>query len=305
MKKGLKKSIIEAIISSLIAQILVLMVSEILKVVAEYLGLVFTFDLLQFFQLQFPLWATLLVVSIVILTAAFRLRSINTHALTSNPHFDPKLTHVNARLFYPQMSRWKKFLHLDEKGERNPKKKKPRHKLILIKDLKKAYYIGAYAWNLIIGDKVEWFCEEEQDIEEWCKKEGYVLIKEEATEDSLLEPYFKAEVRDRKKKYRKGEPVLFRTHYRGELVNGFFDNEIVFPDERTHVWSWAPDTLINEHPSTPGSLHGYVNHPSDWNWDIPSNAPAGTYRVFMRVYNHLEPGKRPIIRQAEDAFVVS
>lgn len=220
-------------------------------------------------------------------------------------NFDPKLRHIEARLFYPSLPKWKRFLHFNERKERNPKKKNPRHKLILVKDLKKAYYVGAYGWNLIVKDKIEWFSENEQDLEEWCKKEGYTLIPNEATEDSLLEPYFKAEIRDKKKEYHRGEPVLFRTLYRGDLVNGFFDNEIVSPDGTTIAWVWAPDTLKSGDPNVGGELNGYGTYTSNWNWNIPRNAPVGKYRVFMRVYNHLGFGNRPIIRQAEDTFMVA
>lgn len=77
MKEVLRRAIIAGIVSSFIVQVIMLVVSEVLKVVASSLGLDFPFDLVQFFQLQFPLWGTLLLVSIATLTAAFYLRSID------------------------------------------------------------------------------------------------------------------------------------------------------------------------------------------------------------------------------------
>lgn len=219
------------------------------------------------------------------------------------PHApDRNLQHVEARLFYPNNV---------IRENRDPKKNNPHHKIILLKDLKKAYYVGSYAWNLIIMNKIEWFSENDQDIEEWCNNEGYTLFKEDADEDNLLEPYFFAEIRNKKSTYRRGEPLLFRTIYRGNLTNGFFDNQIeaplgqVFPDGRPVAWSWAPDTLDNDHPTTRGNLDGLVNtYSSDWSWIIPRNAPVGEYTIYMRVYNHIRVGERPIVAQQEDVFVV-
>lgn len=231
----------------------------------------------------------------------FREKPISDLSVEISRPLDPKFKIVEARLFYPRTI---------SRERRDPKKVNPYHKLILIKDLKKAYYVGSYAWNLILTNKIEWFTEDDQDIEEWCKKEGYVLVKEDATEDYLLEPYFDAEIRKKKASYRQGELVLFRTHYRGDLVNGFFDNEIlppngqVFSDGRPRAWSWAPDTLDNEHPATRGNLNGYVNHKSKWSWRVPQDAPTGEYRLYMRVYNHLDINNRPVIDEKEDTFFV-
>jgi hypothetical protein len=70
MENELKRSIIAGIISSLVAQFLMFIISEALK---SILGI--PFDWLQFFQIQFPLWLVLLFSSIVALTFAFSLRS--------------------------------------------------------------------------------------------------------------------------------------------------------------------------------------------------------------------------------------
>ena len=79
IKEELKKSIILAVISSIIATILLSIVSEALKVILPLLGLSSPFDLLKFFQLQlqFPLWVTVFIFSIAVFTTAFSLRSIS------------------------------------------------------------------------------------------------------------------------------------------------------------------------------------------------------------------------------------
>lgn len=211
---------------------------------------------------------------------------------------DPKFEHLEARLFYPPDVSW-------EKGERTPHKNNPRHKLVLVTDLKKAYYVGKYAWNLILLDKIPWFSDDEQDLRKWCISEGYEYIPKNGTEKKLLKSFFSAEIIDKRKNYRQGENVLFRTHYRGELKNGFFDNEITGPN-KFKEWSWAPDTLENALLDTQGKLDGYVNHLSKWSWGIPRDAPSGKYTIFMRVYTHHGVNKRPIINEKiEELTVVS
>jgi len=178
----------------------------------------------------------------------------------------------------------------------------------LVFDLKKAYWVGKFAWNLIIEDKVEWFSEEDQDLDQWCKKEGYTWMKEEATEDKLLEPYFEAEIKDKKAEYRQGEAVFFKVCYRGELTNGFFDNEItplsgrILPNGRPSYWCWDPDTLPN--PNSGGKLEDYVTHTSNWDWSIPQDAPLGQYRVIMGIHNYFDMQTRPRIAHKEETITI-
>jgi hypothetical protein len=73
MKEGLLKSVIEGIISSIVAQALLLLASEILKFVLPFLGVTSPFD---FLMIQFPFWTFLLIGSIVAFTFAFSYRSI-------------------------------------------------------------------------------------------------------------------------------------------------------------------------------------------------------------------------------------
>jgi hypothetical protein len=166
----------------------------------------------------------------------------------SKTGFDRRFDHVEARLFYPLNIKY-------ENGERDPRKNNPRHKLILMTDLRKAYRVGKYAWNLIYEDRIRWHSEDEQNLEEWCKKEGYTLIPLDATEDRLLEPYSEAVMVNKKEVFKRGEIILFKTRYRGELVKGFFSNQIFTPESTTfsnglnRTSSWAPDTLESGDPN--------------------------------------------------------
>lgn len=214
---------------------------------------------------------------------------------------DPRLKHVEARLFYSSDVNW-------EKKQIDPKKNNPRHKLILVKDLKKAYHVGTYAWDLILKNKIEWFSEDDQDLEEWCKKRGYTLIPDDASEDKLLEPYYLFEIVDKKTEYMRGESVYFRTHYRGRLIKGFFDNEMTplsgerLPDGRSSYWKWSPETMDN--PYGEGKLDGFFDHQETWNWIIPYDAPTGQYRVIMGVLNHHDVNNRPRIAHKEDIITL-
>lgn len=108
---------------------------------------------------------------------------------------DSQFEHLEARLFYPPEVSWKK-------GERTPRKNNPRLKLVLIKDLKKAYYIGKYVWDLILKGKIPWFSEDEQDLRKWCANEGYEFIPENGDKKRLMEPFFSAEIIDKRNHYR-------------------------------------------------------------------------------------------------------
>lgn len=222
----------------------------------------------------------------------------------------PNFEHVEVRIFYPPKRRWEKTRVLEKHWWEIRKQSPSRQKLALVKDLRKAYYVGTYAWNLILKGKIEWFHEEDQDIEDWCKKEGYKLVKENASKDNLLEPFFEAEIIDKKTEYRQGETVFFRTHYRGDLINGFFDNQItplsgeILPNGRPSYWSWAPDTLEDGYPNTKGKLNGYVNQQSNWDWQMPQDAPVGKYSIVMGVINHLDVDARPRIAHKEETIAV-
>jgi hypothetical protein len=224
----------------------------------------------------------------------------------------PNFDHVEAWFFYS-----KKFKH--SLGERDPKKHVPRQKLVLVKDLKKAYYVGEYALNLVLAGKIRsWFSDDKQDnLDEWCRAKGCKLIPEEATEDKLLEPYFHAEIKNKKEKYHAREQVLFKTHFRGKLTNGFFHNEIVnselkkFPSGRfgrlkNHDNSWATDTLsywakwIFIDRFFKGKLNGYVNYLSEWSWAIFEKMPKGEYRIYMRIFGE----NQAVIREKEETIVI-
>jgi hypothetical protein len=233
---------------------------------------------------------------------------VYTWKKSSGKNAKPNFDHVEARLFYPKKYSW-------EKGERDPKKNVPRLKLVLVKDLKKAYYVGDYALKLIQNGKIRPFSEDEQDLAEWCRKHGYVLIPEDGTEDKLLEPYFEAEIKNKKIEYHPREHVLFRTCYRGSLTNGFFENEIVhsegklfpsgqFQRKKNCDHSWPHETLSYWAKWFPikGKLNGYTCHESEWSWMIPQKVPDGKYRIFMRVHNCI--GTNTLIREKEETITV-
>jgi hypothetical protein len=257
------------------------------------------------------IFTALMIISIVMITVIWLKKPSSKK---SEPNFDEFL---EAYFFYP-----KKYSR--ERGERDPKKIVPRKKLVLIKDSRKAYYVGEYALNLVLTDKLtNWFTEDETkelDLDSWCTQKGYTLIPENGDENKLLEPYFEAEIKDKKEEYRLGDIVLFRTHFRGFLNHGLFDNEIMhcegkkfprgkFHRKRNRDWSWPTETLSVfaklrfwiEVPIFRGKLNGYVDKEVEWHWCIPFGAPLGQYRIYMRVYNGSLP---QTIREREDTITV-
>lgn len=127
---------------------------------------------------------------------------------------------------------------------------------------------------------------------------------------------FEAEILDHQESYRRGQEIRFRTYYRGELIHGFYDNEIFPPEGQqfgestwkglsNSTWTWDSNTLPDINFYTPGKLNGYVDYEGRWNWRIPMDAPLGQYTVYMRVYNHPGVGQRTIREQREASFVVT
>jgi hypothetical protein len=228
--------------------------------------------------------------------------------------------HLEAWFFYNKKFIW-------EKGERDPNKHIPRQKIVLIKDTKKAHTIGDYVLKLVSDKKISWFTDDEQNnLDEWCVKKGFTPPTEEGTEERLMEPYFYAEITNKKDTYNKGDSVFFKTIYRGQLKYGLFDNMITnlegkpfsrrrnrilrffLRGKKSYSWSWPPSHIKNRYLMLPnewiqGNLNGYKKHEAEWHWIIPFNAPSGKYKVAMRVYNDRQI--ITAIRQKEDFFIIS
>jgi hypothetical protein len=226
---------------------------------------------------------------------AFAAILLSVHGLTKKKK-DEKITKpdfnsfVEARLFFPSnIKRSERDLnHI------------PHKKLVLVKDSRKAYYVGEYALNLIKMRKIEWFAEDEQDLNDWCKTNGYTQIPENGDKDKLLERFFEAEIVNARPEYHLGESVNFRTRYRGNLKKGFFHNTITridgqpFPSGilqrmKTCEYVYPENTLSwwakwKKFPFQPlGKLNGYNTFEAKFYWKIPRKAPLGQYRIFMRV----------------------
>jgi hypothetical protein len=246
----------------------------------------------------------LIIIGILLIAISFLRKSPSEKK--RGPNFD----HVEARFFFP----------LKTKRSERDLNHSPHKKIVMVKDSRKAYFVGEYAMNLIKKKKIEWFSEDEQDLGEWCERNGYTLIPEDGTEDKLLEPFFEAEIKEKKTEYHRGDFVLFRTRFRGELTYGFFDNRITHSEnkkfhhgqylnrKKNRAYSWATDTLSADSWWIPakylkGMLNGYVNKTSEWSYGIPFDAPLGEYRIAMRVFNRTKP-PTIILRQKEDTITV-
>jgi hypothetical protein len=54
----------------------------------------------------------------------------------------------------------------------------------------------------------------------------------------------------------------------------------------------------------PGKLSGQVEQEYTWPCTIPLNYPTGEYTVFIRVYDYLPTGQRPVIREKVETIAI-
>jgi hypothetical protein len=134
---------------------------------------------------------------------------------------------------------------------------------------------------------------------------------------NLREPVFLAEIRAKKEAYDRGDKIVFRSKYKGNVVkNAFFANYITAPNgtlfnyttpnvekDFQSVRTWPKKTL--DEWSDKGKLNGYVNTDwVEWSWDIPTNAPIGQYKVLMAIWNTFKnDNKLPFITTGTKIFV--
>jgi hypothetical protein len=105
-------------------------------------------------------------------------------------------------------------------------------------------------------------------------------------------PDFEAEILEWKSSYEKGDPVLFRAKFAGELKNGGFTAKVEAPDGTIHWWA---DNLMKR------ALNGRGLHERQWSHEIPQDFPLGKSKVAIQVYGVItEAPPDPI----EDFFVV-
>ncbi len=119
---------------------------------------------------------------------------------------------------------------------------------------------------------------------------------------------FSAEVLD-KKQYKLGEIVRVKVDFTGKLTAGFYDimlrapkgNE--FPNSKKNKWIPSPDTYSRI--SNRGKLKGDVAKISNWQFHIDLEWPTGLYTVYIRVYDQLSAGRRPVMREKVETIYVT
>ena len=108
---------------------------------------------------------------------------------------------------------------------------------------------------------------------------------------------------------RAGKPYTTHVSFRGTVRHGFFDNLVVEQASGRTRWNWDPVTLprVRGVPSsrTPGTLNGSVDVNRSYSHSTAGWSP-GTYKVYVRLYSHLEPGERgrQIIEENEHSLEV-
>jgi hypothetical protein len=133
-------------------------------------------------------------------------------------------------------------------------------------------------------------------------------------------PTYKARIINQQTTFIVGSVNLtFQSEFTGELKNGYFVNEIIFPENtgmndftktmpdlinnRQGALSFCDET-IKDKQNRIGILNGHIESSYTWSWYIPNQngMPLGNYRVRMMVFNEREG--QPL-HTIESAFTVT
>jgi len=97
--------------------------------------------------------------------------------------------------------------------------------------------------------------------------------------------------------------------FKGDVRHGFFDNRVVHLDSDFRRWNPDPETF-KRRPGmisgvTPGILNGNVDVRREYSHDT-AGWPTGRYKIYVRLYSHLEPGQkgRQLVAQNEHDVVI-
>ena len=112
----------------------------------------------------------------------------------------------------------------------------------------------------------------------------------------IVEPIFESEIKPSTVK--QGEIYSTRVKFRGNVINGFFDNYVKHLESTWDTWNWDKETLKNTGHTAAGELHGIVDIERNYDWPT-TNWPKGKYKIYVRLYDHLVPGKIGRIRVIE------
>lgn len=104
---------------------------------------------------------------------------------------------------------------------------------------------------------------------------------------SVIVIVFKSDIKS--KRIKQGNFYTTKVKFEGVLKNGFFDNYVKHLDSNWTTWNWDKNSLNNLGPTAPGKLSGKVNIETKYKWRT-ENWPKGKYLIFVRVYDHLNPG---------------
>lgn len=119
---------------------------------------------------------------------------------------------------------------------------------------------------------------------------------------------FSAEILN-KKVFSLGETIFTKVHFKGKLHGGFFDNMFRAPQGKTFSdggsnW-WCVDHNSYSGKNAPaGDLIGEVDVEYTWGCTLSKDLPTGEYAIYIRVYDHLPTGQRPVIREKVETITV-
>jgi len=109
-----------------------------------------------------------------------------------------------------------------------------------------------------------------------------------------------------------GERYSTTVSFQGSVLNGFFDNYVVHLDSKFTTWNWDPETIPPESgQSSPsnnvaGTLNGSLDITKTYSHSTVG-WPVGRYKILVRLYSHLVPGRpgRSVVAENEHHFEVT
>ena len=86
-------------------------------------------------------------------------------------------------------------------------------------------------------------------------------------------------------KIKQGDNYTTNVKFKGEVINGFFDNLIRHKEKSWKTWNWDSETLPDANQNSGGTLNGYIDINKSYTHST-KDWPKGKHTIYIRLYNH-------------------